>query len=60
MASGRDVGNTRKDINISKQRHYHTKCIECLETLKDDGLMVWTELFGETSNYFLSLSLDLC
>jgi len=23
MASGRDVGNARKDIDISKQRHYH-------------------------------------
>ena len=40
MASGRNVGNTRKDINISKQRHYHTKCIKCLETLRDDGLIV--------------------
>ena len=23
MASGRDVGNARRDVNISKWRHYH-------------------------------------
>jgi len=31
-----------------------------LKTLRDDRLIVWTELFGETSDYFLSLSLNLC
>jgi len=36
------------------------QCIECLNILGDNGLMVQTGLFGETSDYFPSLSLDLC
>ena len=42
MASGRDNSNARRNVDGT----------ECLSILGDNGLMVWTGLFRETSDYF--------
>jgi len=52
VASRQDVGDARWGC--------YNAVMHCIRTLKDIELMVWTGLFGEISDYFLSLSLDLC
>ena len=44
MASGQDVGNTRRDVDISKQRHYHA----VMHWMSRDLKRQWTHSMGRT------------
>jgi len=59
MANRWDDSNARRNVGGTERGHYYAT-IECQNTLGDNGLMVWTGLFGEISDYFSSLYLWTC
>ena len=49
----------RRNVDSTEQKHYYV-AIECRNILGDNGLVVWTGLFGETLDYLSSLYLWTC